>query len=178
MSTLQSATADVLCVLASCGCQLTGEHQSSTATQHIVWTQAHGALVSKGGEKGGGCILSFLQARPAGTPHKGDGCEYQSCVCVQCIQKKNTQWEESGCMWGKLICVCVWGGPSWSGRIIIWGGWCACIEEVCILSSLSKKEPLMDFESMRKYPTSEKRAKAKTTPRKNIDEVAVPSLYH
>lgn len=51
MSIPQWDTADILCVLASCGHQHKGEHQCSAAAQHIVWTQAHGTLVR--GERAG-----------------------------------------------------------------------------------------------------------------------------
>lgn len=185
MSTLQSATADILCVLASCGRQLTGEHQSSTETQHIVWTQAHGALVSKVGE--GGCAychsckpdLQELNTREAGVN-----------MCPMHERNKDTLKGRKVFACGgenefipALICVCVCvfeGVLVYLAGSLSEGGWRACKEEVCILRSLSEKRTPCGFWKYEEIPNlwKKKRAKAKTVPKQNTVEVTVPSLYH
>lgn len=133
MRTPQWDTADNLCVLASCGRQHMGEHQSSAAARRIVWTQAHGALV-RGVE--GGCILSPLQPRPTVQQLNTSLClgrrvwTSELCVCVgfvcDCRAKRKGgkgRWEVE--KYFVPVCICVYLAGS-----LVEGGWRICKEEV------------------------------------------------
>lgn len=144
MSTPQWNTADILCVLASCGRQHTGEHRSSAVARRIVWTQAHGAL-----ERRGGCILSPLQARPTRAQHKpvfGETGVNISVmyvhVCLQCKKERKKRGEKREvAAWlhdsmSLCLCVCVYvclhvlrGVLVYLAGSLVEGGFCK--EEVC-----------------------------------------------
>lgn len=155
MSTPQWDTADILCVLASCGRQHTGEHHSSAVARRIVWTQARGALVREGGRGGElHSVTTASQTYKSSTQACvwGDGCEHKSYVCVRAMQKRKggKRKEVAACVRVSLcLRVYVEGVLVYLAGSLAEGGFCK--EEVCYSQNSCW------YLAYEEYPRTEKR---------------------